>query len=504
MKIGARARSAPAILSSTVDMAVTAGGDLSGDRERDAAVVASMTRSRTAGDLVFELTPAGVFVQVLGPTESLYVPAAEFLGKSVGDVMPPAVAQSAMAAIEQVLRDGHQVVFEYSLPMADRARTYEARMASAGNGHLLAVIRDVDDRRMVERELQESEIRFRLMADHAPVMLWMAGEDGACTFFNQGWLEFSGRTLEQERGVGWAEGIHFEDFQRCMHTYLSSFVERRSFRMEYRLRRADGEYRWVLDTGVPRYARDGSFAGYIGSCIDISELREAQQQLKRTSDDLEVRVNERTEELARRLMEREVLIREVHHRVKNNLQLVSSLLNMQGRQHNEERLRQALEECQGRIQTIALIHQRLFQSNDLAHVALSEYMTSLAANVFQASGVTPGVVALELDVEEVSLSVERAIPCGLILNELITNALKHAFPDGRQGSVRVGLRRPRAGRILLMVADNGVGLPGSFNVEDTRSLGLQLVCTLAEQLDGDLRIERGQGTAFCLEFDADG
>ena len=136
----------------------------------------------------------------------------------------------------------------------------------------------------------ESEARFRLMADSSPVLLWMAGTDGLCDFFNVPWLDFTGRPLEAEVGNGWAEGVHFEDFQRCMHTYLEAFVQRRPFRMEYRLRRADGEYRWLLDTGIPRYTPDKDFAGYIGSCVDITELREAREAL-------EQRVRDRTADL---------------------------------------------------------------------------------------------------------------------------------------------------------------------------------------------------------------
>jgi two-component sensor histidine kinase len=286
--------------------------------------------------------------------------------------------------------------------------------------------------------------------------------------------------------------------------FLSSFVVHDSFRMEYRLRRADGEYRWILDTGVPRYAPDGSFAGYIGSCIDITEIRDAREQLERDSESLEARVIERTEELARRVAERDVLVREVHHRVKNNLQLVSSLLNMQGRQLKEPLLRQALEECQGRVQTIALIHQRLYQSSDLAHVQFAQYARSLTASVFLATGVSPATVALHMDLEDVSLSVERATPCGLILNELLTNALKHAFPDGRCGTVRVEIRRISTGRLRLLVSDDGIGLPPSVYPRDTSSLGLQLVSTLAEQLDAELHVERDLGTVFRLEFDVSG
>ncbi|HVZ72485.1 MAG TPA: PAS domain-containing sensor histidine kinase [Polyangia bacterium] len=133
----------------------------------------------------------------------------------------------------------------------------------------------------LELRLGEVEARFRTMADSAPVLLWMADTDALCTFFNQTWLDFTGRTLEQEWGVGWAEGVHFEDFQRCVDTYMAAFAERRPFEMEYRLRRADGAFRWVLDRGAPRYAPDGRFAGYIGSCVDITDRKDLELDLVR-------------------------------------------------------------------------------------------------------------------------------------------------------------------------------------------------------------------------------
>jgi PAS domain S-box-containing protein len=125
------------------------------------------------------------------------------------------------------------------------------------------------------------------MANTAPVLLWIAGPDGLCTFFNDPWLAFTGRTMEQEIGSGWAEGIHHEDFQSTMTGYLEAFVEHRSFRLVYRLRRADGEYRWILDTGVPRFSPDGSFAGYIGSCVDVTEQKNAEDTLKHREVELQ-------------------------------------------------------------------------------------------------------------------------------------------------------------------------------------------------------------------------
>src|SRR5262249_51826884 len=149
-------------------------------------------------------------------------------------------------------------------------RTYEVRYLPwrAESGAVeggVGLLRDTSRRQQAEQRAQETESRFRIMAAAAPVLLWMAGPDALCPFFNQTWLDFTGRTLEEEWGVGWAEGVHFEDFQRCVDTYMAAFAERRTFEMEYRLRRADGEYRWVLDRGTPRWERDGRFAGYIGS-----------------------------------------------------------------------------------------------------------------------------------------------------------------------------------------------------------------------------------------------
>ena len=154
------------------------------------------------------------------------------------------------------------------------------------DGSTLGIGRDITERKGAEAELRESEARFRLVADSAPVMIWMSGTDKLCTYFNWPWLGFTGRSLEQELGNGWAEAVDPEDLQKCLDTYIQSFDRREAFRMEYRLRRHDGEFRWILDIGVPRFNPDGSFAGYIGSCIDVTEQRRAQEQLHQAQEDL--------------------------------------------------------------------------------------------------------------------------------------------------------------------------------------------------------------------------
>ena len=144
---------------------------------------------------------------------------------------------------------------------------------------LLGLFTDISERRRAESDVRESEERFRLMPDTAPVMIWVSGPDKLCIFFNQPWLNFTGRTLEQELGNGWAEGVHSDDLDRCFTTYSSAFDARRSFQMEYRLKRADGQYRWILDNGIPLY-RGGEFSGYVGSCVDITRSRESGRRFR--------------------------------------------------------------------------------------------------------------------------------------------------------------------------------------------------------------------------------
>ena len=199
------------------------------------------------------------------------------------------------------------------------------------------------------------------------------------------------------------------------------------------------------------------------------------------------------------LREKEVLLQEVHHRVKNNLQVISSLINMQVRKLRDDSSRAALAECQNRVLAIALIHEKLYQSRNYARIPFSDYARSLAASIFHAGGVSPEHLALNVEVESVSLAVDKAIPCGLILNELITNSLKHAFPNERRGTIKVRLRRSGC-KVELEVADDGVGMKPGFAIATSDSLGMQLVLTLVEQLGGDLTISCEQGAAFRIQF----
>jgi two-component sensor histidine kinase/FixJ family two-component response regulator len=246
---------------------------------------------------------------------------------------------------------------------------------------------------------------------------------------------------------------------------------------------------------------------------------------KRTEEELERRVQQRTAELARAnrileievaerkraeaqlkasLREKEVLLRELHHRVKNNLQVVCSLLNLQARYVDDRRALEMFKECQGRVRSMALIHQKLCQSENLARIDLGHHIRDLATNLMLAHGIESSQVALEVAVEDAVLSLDTVVPATLLLHELISNVLKHAFPDGRRGLLRIELHpeAPDAGgkRFHMMVSDNGAGLPAELDFRTASSLGLQLICALADQLEGTLAVSRANGTTVTLSF----
>ena len=199
------------------------------------------------------------------------------------------------------------------------------------------------------------------------------------------------------------------------------------------------------------------------------------------------------------LREKEVLLKEIHHRVKNNLQVISSLLSLQARYLSDPKAREIFNESQNRVQSIALVHEQLYQSPDLSHVNFSDYTASLLDNLFHNYSAVDRGISKVIDVGGARLTIDVAIPCGLIVNELVTNAIKHAFPDGRTGTIRVVLRED-PDELTLVVTDDGTGMPEGLDARNTGSLGLDLVFTFAEQLDATVEIGREHGTSFQFRF----
>lgn len=241
-----------------------------------------------------------------------------------------------------------------------------------------------------------------------------------------------------------------------------------------------------------------------------SDLADANEQLKS-----QIAERERAEQqIKKSLEEKEVLLKEIHHRVKNNLQVISSLLYLQSRHILEPELLAHFMESQNRVKSMALIHERLYRTEDFTNIDFKEYIRALTDHLMNAYRTERGTVRLRIEVDDVKLGIDAAIPCGLMINELVSNALKYAFPEGssriEEGSavIRVALHsrgEDRADDVRpheLVVEDNGVGLPGDFDFRRSESLGLQLVSSLTQQLGGSVELRRDGGTAFVISFDA--
>lgn len=215
--------------------------------------------------------------------------------------------------------------------------------------------------------------------------------------------------------------------------------------------------------------------------------------------DISVRIEEH-KVLERSLKEKDDLLREVHHRVKNNLQIVSSLLNLQAARVKDSEAQRTFLDSQSRIYTMALLHERLYQSASISNVKLNEYFKDLVRNLFLTYGIEGERVRFTIETEETSIDPGKLIPCGLIVNELVSNCLKYAFPEGRRGSVAIGFRKPAADTLELSVVDDGVGIPGSVDFLTTNSLGLRLVRKLALQINGEIFVNTQKGCAFRIRF----
>ena len=205
-------------------------------------------------------------------------------------------------------------------------------------------------------------------------------------------------------------------------------------------------------------------------------------------------------ELQRRVQEKDLMLSEIHHRVKNSLQVVSSLLHLEAARIADPTVAEMLQVTQNRVRSMALIHQTLYQSKDFAHVDFHAFLQSFIPTLIQSYSIHPEEISLAFHVAEVRLPIDAAIPCGLIVNELISNALKHAFPDGRRGTITIEFKQQGGKDAILSVEDDGVGVPESFSFEDSGTLGMQLVYMLAGQLRGEVAVERKPLTRFVVRF----
>lgn len=344
----------------------------------------------------------------------------------------------------------------------------------------VAQLLDITERKRVEAALQASEKKYRQLVENLREGIWVIDKDAHTTFVNSSMAEMLGYTMEE------MEGKHLFDFMDQKGIEIAELnLERRQRGIQeqhdFEFIRKDGSRIHTSLETSPITDDDGEYTGALAGVMNITERVQAEEQLKSA------------------LEEKEILLKEVHHRVKNNLQVISSLLYLQSQYIKDQKSFEIMEESQNRIRSMVLVHEQLYQSEDLSKINFGEYIRKLVADLFRSYGASPDRIVFTLDIEDILLGIDTAIPGGLIIHELVANSLKHAFPGNARGEVSI-IFQTEGDNLRLTVSDNGVGLPKDLDFRNTDSMGLQLVRTLARQLEGTIKIASDGGTEFTVTF----
>ncbi len=390
----------------------------------------------------------------------------------------------------QALAQGHRVQ-----PVPEQARIKEIgeltqsfnQMARQLGNNMESLMAEITDRKQTEKALRESEERLELVLKGADLGLWDWNLPTGEVVFNERWAQMLGYTLSEihPHVSTWEAAIHPDDLSSVTMA-LNDHLEGRTpiYRAEHRLRTKSGKWRWIADVGKV-FVRDekGSPVRVVGIHEDIEERKQGETRLRKT------------------LKEKEVLLQEIHHRVKNNLAVVLSLLNLQSKRTGDDNVRKSLMESQARVRAMALIHESFYQNKDLSLIHFEEYVRKLVRDLQSLYEGADSRIEVIYDIQGIELEVGQAVSCGLVINELMTNVLKHAFPDKREGEVKISARIWSDGKAELQIRDNGIGLPPGMEWERSGTLGLRLVSLMVEQLSGTWRIENTGGVEVTIQWD---
>ncbi|ACK72926.1 signal transduction histidine kinase [Gloeothece citriformis PCC 7424] len=470
-------------------------------------------------DMLLRHSRQGTYVDIISSGElKPFISPKELIGKHPEDILPPQVAKIANKALEEALRTNELQTYEYQLQIEDHEwRDYEARVVSTGNGEILSIVRDISERKRSETErqiaeaalqqlntqlearveqrtlaLRESEERFRKIFEESPIGMALVGLDYHFLKVNTVLCQMLGYTELELLQLKFDEITHPEDRQMSSQLALELFQGiTSSAQIEKRYIKKNGAIVWVNITTCLIHQSDGNPLYALSLIEDISEKKKAEEERKRAEVELKTS-----------LQQKELLLKEVHHRVKNNLQVISSLFSLQSQYIEDSNILSILEDSQNRISSMALIHEKLYQSENLAKIDFKDYIQTLVKYLLTSYNINPQLIHLDLNIEDISLDLDQAIACGLLLNELVSNSLKHAFPTPweKPGKISINFTIVKKQLFSLKIEDNGIGLPEGLNVKTTPSLGLRLVRALTRQLKGTLEMYNNNGAVFQLIF----
>jgi PAS domain S-box-containing protein len=445
----------------------------------------SVFESKMLGTLFWDvngdITDANdAFLQLVGYTRD------EVLSGKVRwrDMTPPEYKDRDDKALEEIAATGVMIPIEKEYIRKDGSLVPILLGAASLPGSKLngvAFVLDITERKRAEEKLKESAAYLDIMGDAMMVLDSQAKVIKINEVFSNLW----GFTPDEVRGKPVFGMFAKEELPKHQREMEHAAKEGGVRLFETIALTKDKKKINVSVSGTVLKDEKGKLLNFIALFRDITVRKQAEEQIKAS------------------LREKEVLLQEVHHRVKNNMQIISSLLRLQSRKIKGKRALQAFESSCNRVKSMVLIHERLYQSRDFARVDFAEYVHGLTNHLFSLYKIGPETVKLDINIKDIFLDLNTAIPCGLIVNELVSNSLKHAFPDGRTGRVKIVMKSLNKNEVELNASDNGIGIPDEVDFRDTKSLGLHLVSILAEdQLRGKIKLDKTKGTRFKIQFKA--
>jgi len=343
---------------------------------------------------------------------------------------------------------------------------------------------EIEDRKLAQLSIEENERRFRSLIENGNDIITILDIAGTILYASPSIESILGYSSEELLGNNVFDLIHEEDRDSSSRAFDGLIKDASSTAMcECRYRHKDGSWRYLEASGR-NLVNDPTVNGIVINSRDITYRTIAEEQIRAS------------------LREKETLLKEIHHRVKNNLQIISSLLNLQSNQISDHETQQLFRDSMCRVKSMALIHERLYSSEDLGMVDISGYVKSLTSFLMATVSGNLERISIHQDVDETTLPVDAAVPCGLIINELVTNSMKYAFPNTEHGEIAISFHRLDNRTVRLSVRDNGIGLPEDLDIKNTQSLGMHLIHSLADQLDGKLTFDCIQGTQCTIEFES--
>ncbi|MDI6644125.1 MAG: PAS domain S-box protein [Methanobacteriaceae archaeon] len=340
---------------------------------------------------------------------------------------------------------------------------------------------DITQQKIAEEALKESRLKFKSIFENAGEAIILFDPTGKIIEANKMIEKLFGFSRDEFIGQKFEKFIPPLIDLNALSAFDDALKGKRSESMELLIKNRDGEKLTLIAHPSILKNDDDTIKGIIIILEDVTHIKQTEMELKQS------------------LKDKNVLLSEIHHRVKNNMQIISSLLNLQSHHVDGDETRSVLKESQGRVKSMAMIHEKLYQSTDFSHINFGKYIEELVFDLFHTYGVNKAYIKPDIQVEDFQINLDTAIPCGLIINELVTNSLKYAFPNNKKGTVKVEFKSI-GDEYLLIVSDDGIGLPENIQMNKRDTLGMQLVNSLIEQLEGELELDRTDGTTYKMKF----